>query len=423
MPKTAKPKTHKFEKVIVSEGRYRIRNPKTGKNEYEEITAEDIAEMAETFGTITAKGLKVPAPWKHDFNINTFTKIEKGENGLLEDSTKNAGFWESVRIGVDNETGKQQLIGVVEVPGDPKDPNTPAGKVGTSVRDTSIYLRRKYQMTDDSGETLNNVPMHIALVTHPIEPGQKNFELLDADNEYAIAMSELVMDTELDDVSDLLSEFGIFLPAGTTVENVVPNLRIALNQLLLSKKLSEKKEGPSSPENNVFNLDPIVMSLTNDSVKAILDSKLTNPATGKPFSPEDFKSDKGADPVVAELQMSHQALISSTQEERRKAYRSRINSLIETNRTQKEFAETHLIPQAENYQVKIVNGKIEASPLDSILMSLEAMPVIRKTSTASSTTSHDAGQFGESFEDYDSKDSGDLSEEEMKKIAMSMMAF
>lgn len=407
-----KPRTHKFEKVIVSEGRYRTYDAKTGKYTFKDVTSDDISEMAETFGKMKERGLKVPAPWKHDLDIT----FESGDGGLLEDSTKNAGFWDSLMTRINPKTNKTELVGTVEVPGDPDNPDTPAGKVGTSVKDTSIYLRRNYTMTDDSGDSFENAPMHIALVTHPIEPNQENFELLESDDSY-LAMSELVLDNEVSDLSDLLAKVaGVFLPANTSLETLAPNLRIALNQLALVQKRSEDtgSGSPNSPENTTFKLEPLIMSMTQEQRKSIVDTKAVNPVTGKPWTLADFSDDPKDNAEVKELQMSLSAMKSSMQDDRRQGYRTRINTLVETGRCPKEVAEAQLYKQADEYTVQFNDGNIVQPALETVLMSLEALPSTVKPKKQGEVVT---GEYlsPEGLED-------DLSEEEQLKIAQTMMA-
>ena len=408
----------KFDKMIVSEGRYRIRNPKSGRFENVELTLDDLEQMADTAGKLQSKGYKIPAPWKHDFNIHAFTKLESGDNGLLEDSTKNGGFWDNLRLDVNKETGKTELWGTVEAPGSEDDPNTPAGKIGKTVKETSIYLRRNFDLTDDSGESLKNVPMHIALVTHPIEPGQPNFQPA-SDGELAIAMSDMMPVTEFGDLTTLLAEFDIFLPANTTHETLVDNLRISLSQLLLVKKREEKEDGPSS--NRAFNAEPLMMSnLTPEAIDSIVKSGAKNPATNKPFTAADFETK--TDPKVEELQMSLVAVRNTMQDDRRKGYRARVNTLVETGRCDKQFAETNLIPQVESYNLELKDGKVVTSSLDTVLMSLEALPA-KNNSELRGTNGGQTGTYGQSFEDYDLDQSGQgMTEEEMKAVAMAMVS-
>ena len=58
----------KFEKTIVTEGKYRQWNDAQKKYVFESVPAERIKNLASTFQKMKAKGIRVPAPWKHDFS-------------------------------------------------------------------------------------------------------------------------------------------------------------------------------------------------------------------------------------------------------------------------------------------------------------------------------------------------------------------
>jgi len=410
------PKTHRFRKVIVSEGRYKTSNP-DGTATIKEVSAEKLAKIATTFSVMKKRGLKVPAPWKHDFRITAF---ETGTNGLLTDSSTNAGFWDKLTLEVVD--GKKTLVGEIEVPGDLKDYNSPAGKLGTSVKDTSIYMREQYQLPDGNNEILENVPMHIALVTHPIESGQSNFERL-PDDSYSIAMSELVMEEmqltnggdSLTELSDLLRKVAkIYLPASTVMETLVRDLTIALTQM----SLGEEEEGSEGTSNGRFEMEPLIMSkLTQAQIDAIVATKAVNPATGKPFTGAELIADTPEAPAVnADLERQNlvmSAMQSAMQEDRRTAYRARINTLVETRRCPKEVADAQLFPQADAYTLQFQNGQIAPSPLEVVLMSLEAMPAPVKAA--------DPELGGLQADFY--QDPGDMSEADMDALADSMLSY
>lgn len=412
----AKPRVHRIEKEIVTEGRY-LTSDDDGKMSYKNLTREDIEGMKTTFDHMKSKGLSVPAPWKHDFGITAFTKIKEGSKGVLDDSTQNGGFWTEMTTR-ENEEGKLVAVGIIEAPGDPEDPNTPAGKIGTTVKETSIYLRKKHPLTDDSGEVLENVPMHIALVTHAIEPNQKNFELKDGD--YAIAMSQLVLDdapaSDFAELSRLLSKVAkIFLPNSTTMETLVGNLIIALEQ----KNLLSEEDSSSSPS-NTFVMEPLVMSkLSKEQVDALVKANAVNPATEKPFTADELQA-LGADApkkeetptstTKADLMMSH--MQAELQNDRRGNFRSRINTLIENGIVAQDVADKQLFPKADGYLLKFGESGVETPELETILMSLESIPKPAKSELE--------GLLSDAYQDS-YKDPGEVDEEGMDKMAQSML--
>ena len=378
-----------FKKTILKEGKYRQWNDAQKKFEFVPVTRERIQSLVSTFSAMRSNGLKVPAPWKHDFGI---TALSIGDNGLLDDSTQNAGFWESLTAEI-GQDGKMALNGVVNVPGDPNDPNTPAGKVGTVVQDTSIYTRRNVPLTTDKDEILDEAIMHIALVTHPIEAGQSNFQL--KDEETQLLMSNMVDDEDLakeqtedsDEsssnptnlsklVADLKNICKIFLPPTTTIDNLVENLSIAVGQY---KLLSSPEDG-SGAKTDSFQVEPLLMShLDPSQVEALINAKIPNPKTGKPYAKEDFLPSQ---PVQADTQtqLVMAAMQNSMQADRRKSYRSRIESLVGTGRTTKAFADSNLYPQADGYNIEFKDGAVAPSMLESLIMSLESLPAPERTS-------------------------------------------
>lgn len=425
MPKAtkpkAKPRTHLFQKDIVTEGKYSQYNPVTRKYDIvKQVTKEDLETAVNTFNKMTSKGLKVPAPWKHDFDITTFTKIEEGQNGLLEDSTKNAGFWKNLETYI-NEEGKTVLSGAVEVPGDPDNPDTPAGKVGTQVQETSIYMRDSYPLTDGSGEVLEKALMHIALVTHPIESNQTNFELMEVNDSF-IAMSQLVAeepnDTDNASISELIKELRdtckLFVPPNTTVANLVSNLLIAVGQYKLMS-CDDDGDDSTDPSKSKTSVEPLIMSKLSDAALNKLLSQV-NPDTNKPFTKEELGLVTEATTTVVVKNDPKQDLIMSAMQtqmenDRRLQYRNKIDQLVENGQTTKAFADSNLYPQADSYTIQFEGGKVVTPVLESVIMSLaQQEPRNKKTDNGAMVMA------GASLSDFDT----DVSEEEMDKLAESM---
>lgn len=396
----------KFDKVILKEGKYRQWNEAKKAYEFVDVTPERIKKLVDTFQKMKSKGIRVPGPWKHDFNITAFTT---GDNGLLASSTDNAGFWEDLASKV-TEDGKLGLVGTIDAPGDAQDINTPAGKIGTLVRDTSIYTRKNVPITDGNDEVLEEAIMHIALVTHPIELNQQNFQLKD-EQDACLVMSQMVeepgeqgtSDTKSSPailsqlINDLRDACKLYLPANTNIDNLVENLSIAVNQYKLLQ---------SDPESDSETLEtePLVMShLDQTQIDALINGKIVNPKTNKPYSKEDFSSsplqeNKGQPDQKMMLVMS--AMQNSMQNDRRKAYRSRIDSLVESGRTTKSFADSNLYPMADNYNLEFKDDQVVTPPVETLLMSLESMPA------PVSSQSHESNmlEMGQSWNADDDKD-------------------
>ena len=165
----------RIRKLIVSEGPYRLGNGRVAV-----VSKERIDHWAKSFSDYRSAGNLLPAPWAH-LDPSTGEPIVMGPH--LERSDINAGFWdklESIYVtDINPATGKpygQSLVGEVDVP------DEQASKIGTTVRETSIYAD---DFIDGKGNAYHDTPLHIALVTHAIQPGQPNFEP-------AIAMSQFM---------------------------------------------------------------------------------------------------------------------------------------------------------------------------------------------------------------------------------------
>lgn len=371
----------KFEKTILTEGKFRQWNEATKKYEIVHVTADRLKKLSDNFQKQQAKGMKIPGPWKHDFNV---TALTTGESGLLEDATVNAGFWDSL-VAKTLDNGKMALVGTIDAPGDPNDPSTPAGKIGTLVKDTSIYTRKDLPVTSgvDKEELLEEGIMHIALVTHPIELNQENFKLQNS-NDIHLVMSNMVEESEQDEseeesvsdnsslsqlVIDLKDVCKLYLPTNTTIDNLIENLSIAVNQY----KLLNSDSTNQNPD--TFEVEPLLMShLDPTQVDALIASKIVNPKTGKPYAKEDFspKPLESQQDIKTQLVMS--AMANSMQNERRKAYRTRIGQLVASGRTTQAFAESNLYPKADSYVLQFENDQIVEPMVESLIMSLESIP-------------------------------------------------
>lgn len=340
----------KFVKDIVKVGQYLIPSPKGGRLRHT-LTPDRLRKWADNFGRMRDAGLRVPAPWKHD---RAAVPVQVGEGGMLESAAENAGFWEEVWFDPDENV----LRGVVDVPGDETNPETPAGKIGKTVVDTSVYVNPKF--VDAKGREWNDALMHIACVTHPIEPGQTNF--VPADNCAVLSMAfadedpedspdtlkkkqktakkpptkdgandpagdaEETPDSEAGEESSdpfgeseeespgqqsvgglgqLISLFRdvakVALPADTTEKNLLERLIVALQQ----KQISEEDESQGNiyepPEGAETRHAPFVMSFSKEQIAAVVKSGAVNPVTGRPFTENDLlNAAKPAAPQVDE---------------------------------------------------------------------------------------------------------------------------
>lgn len=261
----------KFRKLVVTPGVHNV-GRLDGRTEAVAITPERIAGWVRETNRLKELGVKVPAPFAHQDHERKFPfPVVLGSDGctladaytgdsISWDAQLNGGFWDSP-FELDPATGG--LVGEVESPGSAEDPNTPAGKIGTTVRETSVLVMGPRTVRDSQGKEhqIGEHLAHVALCLHPAQPGQRNFEPvpapLPADMKMAMsfAMSDLIasppkqpgaasgaiqnnlqdplaqVDQELNDTIALLANVVyISMPADTSRENFVSYLNVCLRQ-------------------------------------------------------------------------------------------------------------------------------------------------------------------------------------------------
>jgi hypothetical protein len=436
----------RFIKDIVSVGKYHIPDGNGGAKEHE-ISLERLRKWANTFNAMRDNGIRVPCPFNHDVNA---VPVQLGPDGMLPSSQTNAGFWDA--LWVDEDQGR--LMGVLDAPGDAGDASSPAGKISKTVRETSVYVRPK-GWKDGSGKEWEEPILHIAAVTHPIQPGQDNFQPLVED--IAIAMSfkqpegksklpkgkaalpvsgetddvdpttpsnpDKVLGSESPDVTSMGGSVGdiiqllrdvakIGLPEDTNEHNFLERLRIALTQKSISEEEDDESSVYQPPEGAALRNAPFVMAFSQQQIDAIVTAKVNNPVTGKPFSAGDLQSAATVDaevvmshPKFVELTKSTNSLLNTINEQAKSAYKSRIDALVKTGRAGKAYADSNLIPMVDVLTMSFGNdGKPVAQPLDIVLSTLEALqpiaqpaydPVIAMSHSAfpAGATTHDTLPF------------------------------
>lgn len=159
----------KFKKQILRPGVYFVNDGNNGRR-LEYITAERLKHWADQHKKMVSAGLHVPAPAIH--------KKEAEPTNSLKTSKDNYGWWEQIEF-----TGNA-LEGVVDIP-----VKSDQERIGKTVKEVSIYAKPKF--IDGLGNEWKDVLTHIAIITNPIEPNQKNFEKVE-DGSLSIAMSDIV---------------------------------------------------------------------------------------------------------------------------------------------------------------------------------------------------------------------------------------
>jgi len=365
----------RFKKPIVTTGVYSIPGDTSRKVE---VTENRLSHWASQFEKMKKAGISVPAPWNHSKEA---FPMSIGDDGTLPRSDINAGWWD--RVWVENNT----LWGEVDVPS-----NEDAVKIGTNVKESSIYVRPSF--VDGAGNEWKDSLMHIALVTHPVENGQGNFEPVEQG--LALAMSQLTeplsmaspqpaeeqlnatdnvgpgesKDSQqqgLQGMLELLRSLQIDLPEDTNEVNFMERLMVALRQ----KKASEQPDDQSvttPPEGAKEQPAPVAMSQEKKS--EVQEEEVT-------LSHEEQ--------VGEEVVMSHPKFKAASQtitfllnhigQQEKNGLADRRNNLVATGKVTEAYASEHLDPSIGSFQMSFGdNGSPEVCAASQIMDALESAP-------------------------------------------------
>lgn len=378
----------RFRKAIVRAGVYDIPR-EDGSVQSELITPERLEHWAQTGNSMQASGLRIPGPWAHDAAA---LPIRVGSDGTLTTSFHNAGFWERFQVSLDEE-GVPTLYGEIDVPGDENDPNTPAGKVGKTVKETSIYVRPKFR--DGSGQEWEDALMHVALVTHPIEKGQKNFEGIALSMSHCTHPIKMAMSGDITELIKNLREVAkVSVPEDTSPENLIERLNAALLQKRLSEGENKTGNTRTPPSGARETTSPVItMSFSQKQAEALLQAGTINPDTGKPFTKEDFEAagvkftpsapstpqdpplDSALQSQLTAQQQVNTLLMSHLRNAEVEKRETRMNALIRSGRISQEYADQRIKPLLEGFQMSFDDqGNIKPSSVDVVLDALEQLP-------------------------------------------------
>ena len=337
----------KFKKQIVSAGKYHVSTPGNERAEVT-ITPERIRGWANTISELQKAGHKIPAPFNHDLKS---VPVIEGNSGALVTSEQNGGFWNDISIEV-NENNVPVLMGQLETPHD--------DKVGATIKDVSIYVKPEW--IDGTGRIWRDVPMHIALVTHPIEPGQPNFEPVDDD--IAIAMSHISMAMSDDYtmypvgssltsiVKDLRDVASIDIGDDVTPENVVERLSIALRQ----KRISEQAAGGSAGS-----VSKPPEGATRESVPIQMSQEQVQETTEQVVETDEVKA----------LKQQNEALMMSVATNKKVSLEARISALQTSNKITEAYA-LELKKALEGFKMSLnADGSESISKTETIIEAFE----------------------------------------------------
>lgn len=412
----------RFQKVIVSPGVWEVATDDGGTRQ-EVITPARIQKWARNYAKLRSKGYLAPAPFAH---VDPVTKqmphpIKMGHNGTLPRSDLNRGFWDSLSVNSDGA-----LIGEVDIEGDITDYNTPAGKVGTTIKETSVYVKHGFK--DGTGEIYDEMPMHIAVVTHPIEGGQSNFQPMASKEGFAIAMSQCVMmatgggsgpggfgSSGTDPVSSSpgtsqpgdgnkpdksKSQFtdptgdtkgpiatkivqalrheniGIDLPDDTDDLNILERLLVACRQKATEKSNEFQLQNQNQNDPNTNKPKPKGSSTRNSPEGATEQpASIAMSQTAITTTPMTLEQSALLMSQVTGLTEANKLLAGYVTKLEKDKRGARIQNLVATGRCTKEYAEAKLIPMLAGFQMSLgADGAPAMSAIDAVLEALEGVP-------------------------------------------------
>lgn len=362
-------------KEVVPIGRFLASTPEGGRV-WQDFTKEFTTELVNTTNSMIGAGLKIPAPFGH--KKLALPEISK----VTPQSYDNAGYWVSLAI-EPNDKGSESLFAYADIPGSDDKPDTPYYKAKNSAKEVSLSYRDSFQ--DGLGRTWKNGIMHIALVNHPIVPGQEEFKDV-PDGSFVVNMSMMATDTQSD--SQLITELRTALT--TSLELNLPttnDIKQFLRDLLVAVlQLPNKSKEPSLDIAPIYMSHGEEMNLTYQQAEALAKTNTTNPATGKPFTVMDFGFQITASSVdVKALEMAvaekdktiatQQSLLKALSDNLKKGITESVTKRLAALKTKKVISEDQFKAQFEPkiaFEMSLgSDGAIAPHPLELTISALE----------------------------------------------------
>lgn len=377
-----------FRKVIVRPGVFSTKNPKTGKRTIKAVTKDYLKSVCETANEMIKDGIRIPGPYAHKDEKGIVPNVVFTKDGVEVDgetstppiwnSAINAGFWQRFE-----QDAKGQLVGFVDLPGDVKDLNTPSGKVRNTIKETSVFVEPEF--TDGLGKVRKNALRHVALVTGAVEPNQEDFELVDTDNQYALAMSFSMSD----EVSGATVDEPEKTPSGPETESNTDTeptskedetscaANISEIVSLIKDKLGYEMPSDTTDKNFIDRLRTILVSIQSDS----------NPEENEDLTKKPEKAETESSPVIMStetenkdnlvvLQNKASKMLEAFMKVFKEDLTSRVNKLIAKGVIGRAQADKILTPQVEALAMSLDDFDVETctfakSPLEMSIEILE----------------------------------------------------
>lgn len=413
----------KFKKLVVTPGTFNV-GRLDGRSEVIPLTKDRLKTWVQETRKLMALGISVPAPFAHQDKDRNFplpvrmgtdgasiSDAYSGGNGISWDAQINGGFWDN-DLEIDPTTGG--IMATVDAPGDENDVNSPAGKVGKTVKETSVLVMGPRKIVDAEGKEheIGEHLAHIAMCLHPAQHGQRNFEPVPpaelADPSVKLAMSfcmaDLVgetakgglgqgansntlpdptkpQDQELADALAMLRNVTfIDLPETTTREDFLTNLSLALRQKSADQQETQRKEETMTqrPDGAATQSPSIAMS-----------NLLNNFKSGTTIVSQESPAPTAADTTLA---IFMNQLVGT----KKKSLKDRITALVSTGRVKKTYADSKLFPRVDALamspaQLTAAGGDVNAvrDPLEDIIEGLEETAPLTGPSQVDSDASWD----------------------------------
>lgn len=376
-----------FIKEIIRPGTYHA-SKADGTRQAVTLSPTRIHSIAKTFSEMRKAGLKIPAPKTHYLKQDGKLYVPSPADADRK-SDDYAGHWSKTWI--DPQTGF--LMGRLEVP-----LASDAEKIGTVVTEVSPYLA---DYTDGTGKTWKDCLKHIALVQHPVIPGQANFQPVSEGNLEGVGMSlplsayafsssgppaqakpdidnpqptdkgttnppdtnedgQVDAQEKLSEALEILKEsLGLELPPDTDATNLVDRLCTAAYALRGQK---DQTGSVSQPPEESEEENPIAMAITQQQL---------DEAVAKTRKDTELAFSTQMDALKSQLS----ARDSYAANQRKGDYKKRIEALINTGRCAKEYGEKTLLPMVDAYAFSVDDkGTPTLAPIDIALNALEALP-------------------------------------------------
>lgn len=368
----------KFTKQILRPGKYVVRSPGGGRSE-EEVTPDRLRRYAATFAEMRGNGLRIPAPWRHDKSAPLSQEVK--------DSRDYGGYWEETWI--DNDGS---LYGKLDAP-----LAADAEKIGATVTEVSPYILPEW--TDGKGRKYDDAMLHIALVQHPVEPGQTNFVPDKADNQPAMALSlsqliegavefadevansdgagappsgqepagepspDKASNPTIQDVLAALSAVGLSLPEDTTPLNLAERIVVAA-KALEGKKEQDREEEAGGQPGGESKQQPLPIAMADEPMVA--DMKVSEDGLAITFETKEARQ--------RYEQQSEKSLEFSAGLVR-DDYKRRVEELVRTGRITPDYYNKKLRPLMDGFELSLGgDGQRVPSQLDTVLDALESLP-------------------------------------------------